>query len=209
MLKRHNQRGDTIIEVTLAFVVFSLLSVSAIAIMNRGVSASQKALEITLVRQQIDSQSEALRNLNDFASKKNARTDFHDEYVDWQKIAKINSTSYPDSIASSSVEELKLTDDNRCPGVPDGSFIMNARTGRIGGLAKDDKISGSDTAPFSQVVYKSSDPNLIDSTNGIWVQSKRQANNTKYVDFHITACWYSASGTPTILGTIVRIYDNV
>lgn len=209
MLRQHSQRGDTIIEVTLAFVVFSLLSVSAIAIMNRGVSASQKALEITLVRQQIDSQAEALRNLNDFASKKNARTDFQGEYVDWQKIAKLVDVSRPDGITSTSVEEFKITDDNHCPVVPDNAFIMNARTGRIAGLASDHKISGSDTAPFSQVVYNSADPKLVDSTNGIWVQSRRQSNNAKYVDFHITACWYSASGTPTILGTIVRIYDNV
>ena len=55
------QRGDTIIEVLLAFSIFSLLSVGAMTVMGQGTNASQRALEITLVRQQIDAQAEALR----------------------------------------------------------------------------------------------------------------------------------------------------
>lgn len=60
MLARR-QRGDTLIEVLFAVTVFSFVVVGALTIMNQGTAASQRALEISLVRQQIDGQAEALR----------------------------------------------------------------------------------------------------------------------------------------------------
>lgn len=61
MTKRRSERGDTIIEVLLAFTVFSLVSVGAMAIMNQGTNAAERSLEVTLVKEQIDAQAEALR----------------------------------------------------------------------------------------------------------------------------------------------------
>lgn len=55
------QRGDTIIEVILAVTIFSLVAVGALTLMNSGTSMSQRSLETTLVRQQIDTQAELLR----------------------------------------------------------------------------------------------------------------------------------------------------
>ena len=61
MLIARAQRGDTIIEVLLAITVFSLVGVGAVTIMNQGVNTTQRALEITQVRQEIDSQVDALQ----------------------------------------------------------------------------------------------------------------------------------------------------
>lgn len=53
--------GDTIVEVMMAFAVFALVAVGAITIMNRGAAIADHSLEITLVREQIDSQANILR----------------------------------------------------------------------------------------------------------------------------------------------------
>ena len=56
-----NTRGDTLIEVLFAITVFSLVVVTSLAIMNQGTQAALRSLQLTLVRQQVDSQAEALR----------------------------------------------------------------------------------------------------------------------------------------------------
>ncbi|MBR3236402.1 hypothetical protein IKF92_01850 [Candidatus Saccharibacteria bacterium] len=53
--------GDTLIEVTLAVGIFSMVAIAIIAVMSNGTSNSQTALETTLAREEIDTQSEALR----------------------------------------------------------------------------------------------------------------------------------------------------
>ena len=55
------ERGDTIIEVLLAITVFSLVAVGAMTIMSQGTNTTQRSLEMSLVKQQIDAQAEALR----------------------------------------------------------------------------------------------------------------------------------------------------
>src|SRR5690606_13346477 len=62
---RQRQRGDTIIEVMFAIVIFSFITISSLAIMNQGIATGEKALEITLVRQQVNAQAEALRYVHD------------------------------------------------------------------------------------------------------------------------------------------------
>lgn len=62
------QGGDTMVEVIIAFAVFTLVSVGAITVMNRGVTVTERSLEITLVREQIDAQAEILRFARDTQS---------------------------------------------------------------------------------------------------------------------------------------------
>lgn len=59
------QRGDTIIEMMLAFAIFTLAAVGAMSILSSGVAITQRNLESTLVRQQIDTQAEMLRYVHD------------------------------------------------------------------------------------------------------------------------------------------------
>ena len=53
--------GDTLIEVTLAIGIFSMVAIAVVAVMNNGTTSSQTALETTLAREEIDTQAEALR----------------------------------------------------------------------------------------------------------------------------------------------------
>ena len=57
--------GDTLVEVMFAVGIFGLVSISAISLMNRGLQNAQNALEITMARQEIDTQAEALRFLHE------------------------------------------------------------------------------------------------------------------------------------------------
>ena len=64
LINSNISRGDTLIEVLFAISVFSLVVVGGLSIMNQGTAAAQRALEITLVRNEIDAQAEALRFMN-------------------------------------------------------------------------------------------------------------------------------------------------
>ena len=55
------KKGDTLIEVTLAVGIFSMVAIAIVAVMSGGISGAQTALETTLTREEIDAQAEALR----------------------------------------------------------------------------------------------------------------------------------------------------
>ncbi len=60
-LKTKVKRGDTIIEVTLAFAIFSLVAIITVAMMNMGLDASERSLELVTARNELNAQAEALR----------------------------------------------------------------------------------------------------------------------------------------------------
>lgn len=62
------KRGDTLIEVTLAVGIFSMIAVAVVATMSSGTTDAQTALETTLARAEIDAQAEALRFIQTSAS---------------------------------------------------------------------------------------------------------------------------------------------
>lgn len=57
----HKFKGDTLIEVALAVGIFSMVAVSVLAVVNGSTSSAQSALELTVTREEIDAQAEALR----------------------------------------------------------------------------------------------------------------------------------------------------
>lgn len=56
-----SRRGDTLIEVLFSITIFSIVAVITINLMNNGISTAQKTLEVTMARNEIDAQAEALR----------------------------------------------------------------------------------------------------------------------------------------------------
>lgn len=55
------KKGDTLIEVTLAIGIFSLVAIAVVSVVNGSTSGAQSSLETTLAREEIDNQAEALR----------------------------------------------------------------------------------------------------------------------------------------------------
>ena len=187
---RAREQGDTIIEVALAFAIFSLAAVSTIALINSGLATTQRNLEITLVRQQIDSQAELLRHLRD------ARDPV------WQQA--ISPTRLVDN-------PLGLGDSCR----PTGSISQGFYVQPL--VATDPADTTYSLRSISSSTYVTpSTYAKIDYTSGaiqsqgIWIQATRAEQNGSVpaYDFYIHACWDSVGiSTPMTLGTIVRIYD--
>ncbi len=83
------KKGDTLIEVTLAVGIFSLVAIAVVAVVNSSTSGAQSSLETTLAREEIDTQAEALRFIQ--ASYVNSGTanklSANDKYKDlWKEI---------------------------------------------------------------------------------------------------------------------------
>jgi type II secretory pathway pseudopilin PulG len=206
-------RGDTMIEVLFAITIFSLVAVGGLAIMNQGTATAQRALEITLVRQEIDAQAETIRFLNSSyiaAFTPNASFAANTPAGQWQLMEQY-ITSPSASLASASNFGATVNG-NRCPNPADldGAFILNTRSATF----VDPSGGNLGTAQtFSQAKYNGS--NQLTAAEGIWIEAVRSAtvlgnnqSNTGYIDFHIRACWDSpGQDVPVTLGTIVRLYE--
>ena len=55
------RHGDTLIEVALAIGIFSMVAIAVVAVVSGSMSSAQSALELTITREEIDAQAEALR----------------------------------------------------------------------------------------------------------------------------------------------------
>lgn len=204
--------GDTLIEVLFAVAIFSLVAVGSLSIMNQGSATSERALEITLVRQEIDSQAEALRFLNASYNaayqQGTALSDYSPNTPAGQWALMAQSVKITNNIK---VSDFGLTTTSTCPATPRpaGSFIMNTRIAKF-----DPTLAKLQPAKiFAQVNYNAA--NQVSSAEGIWIEAIRSANildpnqaNADYIDFHIRACWNGpGQSLPVTLGTIVRLYE--
>jgi type II secretory pathway pseudopilin PulG len=205
---RKFQRGDTIIEVLFAVTVFAMVAVGSLSIMNQGTATAQRALEITLVRAQIDAQAEAIRYI-------------HQAYVTgFQKdglppagtaVQWVNMSNKATGKGANGASEFGQTVGDNCPTSVPGEkpFILNARTATI--AANTPAMSppaGGSLPPFAQVIYNND--SSINQAYGIWIEAvpSTNADGPGFVDFHIRACWNGpGSSAPMTLGTIVRLYE--
>jgi hypothetical protein len=178
-------KGDTIIELMLAFSIFSLASVGTIAIMNKGIAMSQQSLEMALVRAQMDGQAETIRYLRDTSE------------ADWNAVKSLSITDDAD------IAPLAPT---ACPTAAEvhdmGGFFMNQATvQRIN--------TGNYSAPATYATIDGG------ASYGIWAQVAQAEGSAassaiRAYDVYIHACWDSVGNNdaPATLGTIVRIYDR-
>jgi len=211
MLKTNHKSicGDTLIEVLFATAAFSLIAVSSLSIMNQGTSTAQRALEITLVRQEIDAQAETLRFLNSSyisAYQSGITSDSKTPAGQWQVMqASIIGTG------NISASLFGTGAGVGCPTPPQGSFILDTHNATFI-EPTDGKLSLSQT--FAQVRYDDVSKHIA-MAEGIWIEAVRPATilgnnqaNAGYIDFHIRACWDSpGQAIPVTIGTIVRLYE--
>lgn len=197
----YSNRGDTLVEVIFSFAIFSLVVVSSLALMNRGVAMAQHSLEITLVRQQIDSQISLV---------------LHERQLKTSVWESIKSNAQ-----STTVDFAAATD---CPAassaVPTGGFY----------IAKNDsgaltyyKINGAGAnASYNQAItYSMVDvmrntvtiPSDATPSYGIWavlVKAEGNKGTTPKVayDLHVRSCWSTiGQNKPAAIGTVTRLYD--
>lgn len=202
-----DERGDTIIEVLFAVAVFAMVAVGCLSIMNQGMATAQRSLEVTLVRQQIQAQAEALRYMNAayVAGYQEGSTPSAGPAAEWVKLR----TEYG---ALSGASQFGQGVNSSCPtGIPgEAPFIINARKATIVNKASLTMTPATDASlpPYSQVLYDE-ESSAVTRAYGLWIEAVPDtAADIGYIDFHIRACWESV-GTerPVTLGTIVRLYD--
>lgn len=210
MLKRSkifkSQAGDTLIEALFAITIFSFIVVGALSLMNQGMSASRRSVEITIVRQQMDAQATTLRFL-------------HDSYVNaYQSGATFNPTGpaleyskliqYVKNAGRTSASQFGGTAPCVVPSDSGKDFIMNPIQATMVTTTSNPAVFQN--APiYAQLTFNAN--NTIANAQGIWVEAIRSpqaGTQAGYIDFHIRACW-DAPGTdaPMNLGTIVRLYE--
>lgn len=198
---RSSRRGDTIIEVLLAVTVFSAVAVGALSVMNRSVAITQQSLEITQVRQQIDTQAELLRYLH---AVRTGSTGANAEWTNLRTWALANATTTIDPTGL--VDGKCRTSAGQLP----GGFVINPATAIATPL--------TDTPLVEPATYAKVD--LLSSgaarPAGLWVQAKYVNTSPAasadqyggYIDFYIQSCWNSiGSNTPMTISTTVRLYD--
>lgn len=194
-MKTKLDRGDTIIELMLAFAIFAMAIMGTFAIMNKGLAVSQQSLEVTLVREQMDAQAELVRYLSEKSSELWSGTDgIKDNFVVTGAVGSLSPSACP---TAAEVE------------IAQGFFLATEATG--GPYPIDDKIT----------LHKIEDSNYQPATTyakvdhetpiaqGIWLQIAEAEGGGAY-DVYIHACWDSVGGGGRVatLGTIVRIYDR-
>lgn len=226
--------GDTIVEVIFAITVFCMIAVIGMSLMNQGITTAQISLEVSLAREEINAQAEALRFIhNNYIAEMGRQESLpedsvHQQYTQlWKRVIEKSSTSAP----------ALATTDPTCPNVgkdglqgisKESFFVLNVRdigpsnptdTEFINRSLVSDENRLVVASVFPRILYNTSaDPNTSDSNKvddvnatslikaeGIWVLAVR---GTNFYDFHVRACW-SAPGrsVATTIGTIVRLYD--
>lgn len=191
MLINKHQHGDTIIEVLLAVTVFSMVAVGAIIVMNQGTSTAQRALEINLVKQQIDAQAEALRA----AQLAYAANSDPSATTNWNAIK--TETGSPTDVTSS-----------RCPASYNGFIMDPVKAVKVDAPIKN--MDADDAPPYAQVMFD--DDGQMTSASGIWIENTTDSARDGFpaaYDFVIRACWYSPGQTvPSTTDTVVRLYES-
>lgn len=217
-----SERGDTIIEVLFAVTVFCLVAVGGLSLMNQGTAMAQRALEIGLVRAEIDAQADALRYMHNAYVASYGQPSSSAKAV-WKQVTTQHEVSRAESF-----ENMVNGDSCRLPaagagigdsdGAPYAIDIYKLDGGDKGSpvlsLSQTDTIDATET--YARIRYFQDDQRKIPlspaKSEGIWIQAVRSAAQPNgilgYYDFHIRACWFTpGQKAPMTLGTIVRLYD--
>lgn len=126
--KLNTKKGDTLIEVVLSFVMFSLVAAISLAVMHAGISGAEASIELTLARVEIDAQSETMRFVQESYANDRSYASL------WRAITgRALLGEKPDGNPSEEIPELSrincsdLYDDNTDNLTTFNAFILNSR----------------------------------------------------------------------------------
>lgn len=195
-IRRQAKSGDSIIEVLLAVAIFSAIAVTSVAIMNKGLSSAQTALESTMVRTELDAQAEAIRFIEQ-AYETNSRGIIGSQ---WGTILG-GAIAPDDGDTDSDYNKLKsaINGDTACPTetdfLPDGKYFLYD-----GSAIKRDPQLSTTSIPSA-------------TSGGLWFavvknNSEDDIEKIEYFDFYISACWDALnSPMPAKRTTIIRLHN--
>ena len=229
------KKGDTLIEVTLAVGIFSMIAVAVVAIMSNGTSETQTALETTLAREAIDTQAEALRFIHDSAAIQNQENDENSMFIPlWDKIKE-------QALSADGQTDVYQFSPSRCADLysnKDGGrsiiqqqnafFIDLEQLGVAANLKQPSDTEAlvsstqhgdrfKETKTYPRIAEgNASDPST--KAEGIYVigvKGSKSNDGTElslsgrdYYDFYIRTCWYGSNADlPSTISTVIRLLD--
>lgn len=203
------KKGDTLIEVTIAIGIFSMIAVAIVAVMSNGSAGAQTALETTLAREEIDTQAEALRFIHSAYAVNTNSTESNKYAALWNKI-----TDNAVVLSSSSTEEFQTSvlqyRPTQCSELYDSvgstyfnnAFVINTKAlgtfdaKTVDTVYKASNASGTGSVPFGQavtyprLVYSQDNQDslvgntggALTSVEGLFVVAVKDSNTTTVVD---------------------------
>ncbi len=174
MKRNQAERGDTLVEVTVAMAVLGLMLAASLAVINRGLMGVSNAVERTSVRASLSSQAELLRYVFD---------DPVTNKVTYGKILDIFKYAKPS----------KDLGQNGCK-IGGGGFYLSVSEVVGAPPVEMHKLSPVDTAHLANNVYGQPEAARDKSGNsrGIWIEGDKHDGNGDmpgYIDFYVRACW--------------------
>lgn len=172
MKRNQAERGDTLVEVTVAMAVLGLMLAASLAVINRGLMGVSNAVERTSVRASLSSQAELLRYVFD---------DPVTNKVTYGKILDIFKYAKPS----------KDLGQNGCK-IGGGGFYLSVGGGTS--PVEIHKLNQAGTTDLANNVYgqpEAADDNKGNS-QGIWIEGDKhdgQGDMPGYIDFYVRACW--------------------
>ncbi len=175
MGKKRAERGDTLVEVTVAMAVLGLMLAASLAVINRGLMGVSNAVERTSVRASLSSQAELLRYVFDDPD--------------------INKDTY-DKIINKYTQPNGKLGQNGCE-IGNGGFYLSVGGGTS--PVEIHKLNPAKTTELTNNVYgqpeaagdKSGNGN--DNSLGIWIEGDKHDGQKDgmpgYIDFYVRACW--------------------
>ena len=172
MKRNQAERGDTLVEVTVAMAVLGLMLAASLAVINRGLMGVSNAVERTSVRASLSSQAELLRYV------------FDDPVTNKEAYKEILKRTKPN--ASLGQEGCKIGG---------GGFYLSVNNKTGTPPVEIHKLNQADTNKLTNNVYgqpEAGDNNGNGVSQGIWIEGDKhdgQGDMPGYIDFYVRACW--------------------
>ena len=167
MRKSRAERGDTLVEVTVAMAVLGLMLAASLAIINRSLMGVSNAVERTSIRASLNTEVELLRYI-------------FDDQVTNKKLV--------DDIVSKTQSDQKV--EGRGCEIGASSFTLYDTGNQAAPVAKNELISDDKVAE-----HVGGKPGISQQGqhNGIWIEGDKhdgqQNGMPGYIDFYVRACW--------------------
>ncbi len=171
MGKKRAERGDTLVEVTVAMAVLGLMLAASLAVINRGLMGVSNAVERTSVRASLSSQAELLRYV------------FDDPVTNEVTYKKILKRKLSNNLGQKGCE------------IGNGSgFYLSV--GSSTSPVEMHELNQADTNKLTNNVYGQPEAGEVGNNSGvsqgIWIEGDKhdgQGDMPGYIDFYVRACW--------------------
>ena len=161
------KRGDTLIEVALAIGIFSMVAITIVSVTSASTTGAQSSLEVTLTREELDIQAEALRFIHEsYVAGTQSKDTSSNKYAKlWQQIT--SRAAEPDADVSYNPEvcsSLYTGSGNFNSIAGKDPFIINTR--KLYSAEPDDVIVAPATLGGSGVFFEATTfPRIIYNTS--------------------------------------------